>query len=427
MKKQYALGLVTAFVAALGLATAAPAMATDCVPKDAWVEHIDHPAIGEPKITVDNPDYQPATPDTTKVVHHDAEPDTTTYIHHDGTPDTTEVTGYMKWTWTAGHKQEPTTAPPADGWHQVGITSDSKGNTPDTIIHQGGGYGSYFYFETQTKVVSGTPAWDEPVVTPGKPAWDETVTVPGTPAVGEPTIEIDNPDYKPAWVEDVNHDAVVCESPNPGPQPNAETTYNATAPVLTCDGWSSSYAETYYADYYLSEDGTKWILGEPMLADHTDYPAFDATWDEKAQIDCAKPAEVVVVTNTYPATCDAIGQTIERTATTPWEIGTYVNSEGKTLKQYVAGDTVYDYRTLATTPKKDCTISATPLPAAVDNGNNTPAASAPSALLTSSDSLAQTGSNATWVPLTAIAAILTIAIVSALMWIARRRRMHSEQ
>lgn len=200
------LALVVGISAILGVGAAAPAMATEtCVPSDAWVEHIPHEAVGEPTLTIDNPDYVPAVPDTT------------TIVHHEGTPDVTTVTGYMKWTWNGSYKGEPQAAPPADGWNQVGITSDTKGSTPDTILHQGNGHGSYFYFETVTET------------TPGDPAWDETVVTPGTPAIGEPTLVIDNPDYKAAWVEDVNHDAVTCPCP-PTDEPTTPPTDEPTTP-----------------------------------------------------------------------------------------------------------------------------------------------------------------------------------------------------
>jgi len=180
---------------------------TACVPAAAWDEVIHHDAVGTE--TIPNPEYVPGTPDTT------------TIVHHDGTPDTTEVTGYLKWTWTNPEKGKgtPDGPPPGEGWHEVGITSDTKGDTPDTILHQGNGYGSYFYFETQTKV------------TPGEPAWDETVVVPGTPAQGEPTIP--NPDYVAPYDETKHHDAVTCPVPptdNP-PTDNPPTTEQPQAPV----------------------------------------------------------------------------------------------------------------------------------------------------------------------------------------------------
>lgn len=68
---------ITAALAASALAlggialAAAPASATYstppevCTPADAWQEIIEHPAVGEPTITIENPDYVPATPEQT--------------------------------------------------------------------------------------------------------------------------------------------------------------------------------------------------------------------------------------------------------------------------------------------------------------------------------------------------------------------------
>ncbi len=41
-------------------ATSASATYEECVPQDAWTEVIEHPAVGEPTILIDNPDYIPA-------------------------------------------------------------------------------------------------------------------------------------------------------------------------------------------------------------------------------------------------------------------------------------------------------------------------------------------------------------------------------
>lgn len=80
-----------------------------------------------------------------------------------GTPDTTTPGGFEKWTWTAPHGT-PSAPPPASGWHDVGKTNDTKGSTPDTILHQGSGNGSWFYFQTLP-----------PIVTPGTPGTPDTV------------------------------------------------------------------------------------------------------------------------------------------------------------------------------------------------------------------------------------------------------------
>lgn len=167
MKKRMLIA-ATGLVAGLALAVMpmAASGATECIPQEAYVETVDHPAVGEPTIDIPNPEYAPATEDTTTTV-------------------------YVKWDWTDPQKEKnpPTIAPPANGWHEVGETNDVKGNTPDAILHQGNGNGSYFYFQSVTR------------------------TIPGTPAQGEPTITVENPDYIAPWVETIQHEAVVCETP----------------------------------------------------------------------------------------------------------------------------------------------------------------------------------------------------------------------
>lgn len=104
--------------------------------------------------TVENPDHVPAVPETTV------------------------FDGYMKWNWTGGPLDYTPAAPGGTddwGWHQVGITNDSKGGTPD-VVHQGNGKASFFYYESAYTV---TPAIPEQ----GTPTID--IWVEGSPAVGE--------------------------------------------------------------------------------------------------------------------------------------------------------------------------------------------------------------------------------------------------
>lgn len=221
------------------------------VPNPAYVPAVPaipaKPAVGEPTIVIPNPDYVAPTytPGYNKEIPASYTPAvgaptiTVEQENPDYVPATEEqvvADGFIKWNWTAPQKDKksPTSPPPGEGWHEVGHTNDSKGNTPDTIIHQGHGHGSYFYFQSVTKTIPGTPAqgeptiwvtipnpdhvpasyipahtvWVPPVYTPpvGKPTITVdnpdyepgTPEIPGTPAVGEPTIEIENPDYVPA-------------------------------------------------------------------------------------------------------------------------------------------------------------------------------------------------------------------------------------
>ena len=102
--------------------------------------------------------------------------------------------GIMKWNWTGGPIAY-TPAPPGGtddwGWHQVGITQDSKGSQPG-VVHKGNGKASYFYFEQKYETVPEVPAVGEPTI---------DVWVEGTPAVGGEFIP--NPNYVPAWTEQV--------------------------------------------------------------------------------------------------------------------------------------------------------------------------------------------------------------------------------
>ena len=175
MKKLWA-GAVTALLAAGALALgAAPAQATEpdtCVPSDAWVETIEHPAVGEPKITIDNPDYVPES--TTEEFDH-----WQSYSYNGPWESNTEAPPFPGDNWQANTASDPHDIDEAGAYFQ------SAG---------GSGKGDWFYLEAVTK----------------------TVTVP---AQGEPTIEVDNPDYKPAWIEEIEHEAVVCPDPEPDPEP----------------------------------------------------------------------------------------------------------------------------------------------------------------------------------------------------------------
>lgn len=149
--------------------TAANATYEECVPSEAWTEviaDIEHPAVGEPKLVVENPDYVPAT---------------------EGTP--------AIWAnFSPNDQKETFVGPPSyptderGTWHDHGQLPPGQAG-PDGVYANGNPDkgGNWFYRQA---------------------------AVPGTPAQGEPTIEIDNPDYEPAWTEvvpDIEHPAVTCE------------------------------------------------------------------------------------------------------------------------------------------------------------------------------------------------------------------------
>lgn len=137
------------------------------------------PAIGDE--TIANPSYVPATEG------HTVTTDNPDYLP--ATPEVTELTGIMKWNWTGGPIEYTPAAPGGTdnwGWHQVGITNDSKGDALD-VVHAGNGKASFFYYEG---IYTTTPAQAEQ----GTPTID--LWVEGTPALGEPFIA--NPDFIPA-------------------------------------------------------------------------------------------------------------------------------------------------------------------------------------------------------------------------------------
>jgi hypothetical protein len=139
-----------------GVALAAPASATDtpaeCVPSEAipaWTEvtpDIEHPAVGEPTITIDNPDYVPAVEYQPAVYAIEYE-----FVHKF---DVLHV--FPKWKTDPNWNAESN--PQSKGWIATGNTRDGELITPE---------------------------------------------VPAADAIGEPTIVVDNPDYVAAYTEDV--------------------------------------------------------------------------------------------------------------------------------------------------------------------------------------------------------------------------------
>lgn len=211
MKKIIPGGIAATLIAGGLLLTPSVASASEvdsfgiCTPSEATSETVVHPAVGEPIIEIDNPDYVmasytpgywehveavytppvgtptieveqdnpdyvPATPESTEVIHHEAE---TEVVYHD---EVSHIEYQWKWWGVKDHGETVWT----DGSYPGGQPNHWPG-----IWKKNG---------NENKVVD-QAAWEETVIT--KEAWDETVTTPGTPAVGEPTIivEIDNPDY----------------------------------------------------------------------------------------------------------------------------------------------------------------------------------------------------------------------------------------
>ena len=244
MKKFIAKASV-AFLVVAGSVTfgATAASATEvvdiCVPEGAWTEIVEHPAVGEPTITIDNPDYVPAQEEITKVVHHEAE-----WVHHEAithteyhfakfTRERTKVWSWGGSDWSAwGNwvKYSPET-------HTSWELSAAPLGSPR--FHSGGSRdrGTVKWekqwqalFDGRTRVIEDKAAWDELV----KEAWDETVVIQeATPAVGEPTITVDNADYVAAWTETIEHPAVECPVVVPD-QPEVTVT-STSEEALDCD------------------------------------------------------------------------------------------------------------------------------------------------------------------------------------------------
>lgn len=207
---------------------AVPASATyggeTCTPSDAWVEVVEVPAVGEPKITVTNPDYKPAVPAVTDIVKHPAETKVvehaaegyTEYHFAKFTRERTRsfsIYGWSAWTdYGAWSKYSPETH---TSWQQ----NTNPIGSPQ--FHSSGdrNWGTVQWerqwqaqYDGQSRWVETKAAWSETVET--KPAWDETVIVtPEIPAVGTETIEVNNPDYIPATTRNINHPAVTCPAP----------------------------------------------------------------------------------------------------------------------------------------------------------------------------------------------------------------------
>lgn len=159
-----------------------------------WVDPVYTPAVGAPTIEVEqeNPTYVPAEPETTETVYHEAVTATQwKYVKNGGKGEV----------WLDNNHQ-----------HKVKIN------------------GHWYQRTNKTKEVTITEAWEETVVTPGTdaigeptiwvtidnpdyvaptytPGYDKHVPAQYTPAEGDEYIDVENPDYVPAWTEYIEHEA----------------------------------------------------------------------------------------------------------------------------------------------------------------------------------------------------------------------------
>lgn len=248
---------------------ATPAMAAeDCVPTAAWTETVvdqaavePTEAVGEPTVTVPNPEYVPAVEEVSHLVEHPAEtttvnhPAETKIVVHEAEKHTeyhfakytqertrTQVNGY--WTeWSAygaWTKYIPET-------HTSWELSTTPLNTPQ--FHSSGTRDKgatqwerlwQAQYDGQSREVEDKAAWEEVVVVKPastetvvtKEAWTEKVVdVEAKEAIGDPTVTIPNPDYvagtagSAAVTHMVMHGATTCPvaASNTSPKTLAET------------------------------------------------------------------------------------------------------------------------------------------------------------------------------------------------------------
>ncbi|QGZ16770.1 hypothetical protein PBI_DEWDROP_123 [Microbacterium phage Dewdrop] len=244
-------------------------------------------AIGEPTLTVDNPDYVPGSPGKPAVGEPIIRVEKPNPDFKPATPDQTVEDGFMKWNWTGGPVASTPPAPPSPGWHQVGRTNDTKGSQHG-VVHKGNGKGSYFYYERLTKVIPGTPAQGDPTVWVNVPNPDFVPAVPEVPAVGTPTIEVENPDYVAAVPGD--------DHPN-----NVTITVDGTEVV------NMAFGKNFETSWAL--DGTKghnWSVTITAWNDPQGYKGWTKTISGKTKA-CAPTNITVPELSVLPPTCDADG------------------------------------------------------------------------------------------------------------------------
>ena len=208
--------LLAAALVPLGVTSASATYGGEtCVPSEAWTEVIEHPAVGEPTLTIDNPEYVPAVPGVPAQGEPTISVEVSNPDYKPAVPAVTKteylykqlVTGKTKW-------------------------MDSKTWNP--------GLGWYYAHETRVvEVTPGQPAQGTPTIWVEQPNPYYVPAVPEIPAVGEPTIVIDNPDYVPASTENVEHPEVTCPT---GPNHNA----NGQA---ECGAWSITLYNQQEAGY----------------------------------------------------------------------------------------------------------------------------------------------------------------------------------
>lgn len=247
----------------LSLGAALPAAATEdtatCVPKDAWVETINHAAVGEPTKTIPNPDYVPATD---------------------------PVTVSTWWNWSPNKDQGPFDGPPGfpvdeRGTWQGPHTEGGPGQDRTGTYQQGEGNGSWFH--------------------------RETVTTPGKPAVGEPTLTVPNPDYVPARTETINHPAVVCPPEDPD-----LLVITPLAPTFTdlCGTANDTIdlpdQENVVFDVSENEDGSVTVTATPLGEEVVFAEDVETSWtytfsDEACPVAVVPPVEEPTVVVEKPA------------------------------------------------------------------------------------------------------------------------------
>lgn len=244
-----------------------------CTPAEAHTETVDHPAVGEPTIIVDNPDYvaptytdawteqvpasyTPAVGEPTIDVEQDnpdyveavAEVPEISHTDYHSEKYIVDVPGqdavyedqvtereYKQWHIFDGWQYKWFPADVDPGWWiatgnvktesvLVQDAIEEQGHMEHQTTHEQPG-GDWTVTGTEKHItqeyVPGSPAQGEPTiwVTIDNPDYVAPVYVPAhevehpavyTPPVGEEQIEVDNEDYVAAWTETIEHEAVVC-------------------------------------------------------------------------------------------------------------------------------------------------------------------------------------------------------------------------
>lgn len=209
MLKKIIIGLIALVLVAagIGIVIGGPANASEgdqpCVPSDAWDETIHHDAVTHEETVID----QEATPEV--------------------------------WAnFSPNHNEGPFEGPPAyptddRGTWQVHDKIPGGHEGPDGVYERdnpGNGNADWFYRHNATAEVS------------------HTVTV------------VD----QEAYDEVIHHDAVVCD---PGPKPDPIVTTQHIEKHYKCSLYYSTDDITTTIDWVLSEDGTEWVQGEPVVTD----------------------------------------------------------------------------------------------------------------------------------------------------------------